>query len=152
MKREETPSVDEAERPLTSAELEVLRRQFLKEGEYVNIQTKFNYAWGLIRSTHLDQIKQGIQLFIEIYTSAPERRRECLYYLALAHYKISNYAEARNYNRELLKLEPRNAQALALAKRIDDKVSTEGAIGLAIVSGVVAVAAALVVAVVKRTK
>ncbi|KAI8070915.1 mitochondria fission 1 protein [Gongronella butleri] len=150
--KSQAPSVDDVERPLTSAELEVLRRQYLKEGEYVNIQTKFNYAWGLIRATQQEVIKQGIQLLIEIYTDAPERRRECLYYLALGHYKIGSYAEARNYNRQLLKLEPRNAQALGLAKRIDDKVQAEGAIGLAIVSGVVAVAAALVVAVVKRTK
>lgn len=71
-----------------------------------------------------------------------------------------------------MKLEPRNDQALALKQLIDEKVSTgksrsignckflysymnwctEGVIGLAIVSGVVAVGAALVAAVVKRSK
>lgn len=109
---------------------------------------------------------------IEIYTDAPERRRECLYFLAIGNFKTSNYSEARRFNDQLLKLEPRNDQALALKQLIDEKVSTgnslfsvqisdcinlldmylEGVIGLAIVSGVVAVGAALVAAVVKRSK
>lgn len=31
--------------PLKPAELQVLRAQYEKEGEYVGVQTKFNYAW-----------------------------------------------------------------------------------------------------------
>jgi hypothetical protein len=31
--------------PLKPAELQVLRAQYDKEGEYVGVQTKFNYAW-----------------------------------------------------------------------------------------------------------
>ncbi|CAO3702007.1 unnamed protein product [Rhizopus stolonifer] len=93
-----------------------------------------------------------IKLLTEIYTNAPERRRECLYFLAIGHFKISNYSEARRFNDQLLKLEPRNDQAASLKKLIDEKVSTEGVIGLAIVSGVVAVGAALLAAVVKRSK
>lgn len=31
--------------PLKPAELQVLRAQYEKEGDYVGIQTKFNYAW-----------------------------------------------------------------------------------------------------------
>jgi len=34
-----------AHSPLNPAELQVLRAQYEKEGEYVSIQTKFNYAW-----------------------------------------------------------------------------------------------------------
>jgi fission 1 protein len=61
---------------------------------------------------------------IEIYTDAPERRRECLYFLAIGNFKISNYSEARRFNDQLLKLEPRNDQALALKQLVDEKVST----------------------------
>ncbi|KAI8391414.1 mitochondrial fission 1 protein [Radiomyces spectabilis] len=152
MKREAVPMVQEAQVSLSADELEVLRRQYMKEGEYVTVQTKFNYAWGLIKSSKTEQVEHGIQLLTEIYTDAPERRRECLYYLALGHYKISNFNEARRFNQQLLKLEPRNEQALGLNQLIDDKVSKEGVIGLAIVSGVIAVGAALVTAVVKRTR
>ena len=31
--------------PLKPEELQVLRSQYEKEGEYVGVQTKFNYAW-----------------------------------------------------------------------------------------------------------
>ena len=31
--------------PLKPAELQVLRAQYEKEGDYVGVQTKFNFAW-----------------------------------------------------------------------------------------------------------
>jgi hypothetical protein len=61
---------------------------------------------------------------IEIYTDAPERRRECLYFLAIGNFKIKNYSEARRFNDQLLKHEPRNDQAINLKLMIDEKVST----------------------------
>lgn len=60
---------------------------------------------------------------IEIYMDSPERRRECLYYLAIGHYKIGNLSDAKKFNTELLRHEPRNEQALDLERRIDEKVS-----------------------------
>lgn len=36
----------------------------------------------------------------DIYRSEPTRRRECLYYLALGHYKMGNYDEAKSFNCE----------------------------------------------------
>ncbi|EIE84963.1 hypothetical protein RO3G_09673 [Rhizopus delemar RA 99-880] len=138
MKFDSVPLLQDAEIALSPAELEVLRRQYIKEGEYVTVQTKFNYAWGLIRSAKTDHIELGIKLLT-----------------AIGNFKISNYAEARRFNDQLLKLEPRNEQAAGLKKLIDEKVSTgstKGVIGLAIVSGVVAVGAALIAAVVKRSK
>lgn len=39
------PYAADAESPLKPAELQVLRSQYEKEGEYVSLQTKFNYAW-----------------------------------------------------------------------------------------------------------
>ncbi|KAI9355835.1 hypothetical protein BD770DRAFT_390851 [Pilaira anomala] len=152
MKLDSTPLIQDAEIPLSPGELEVLRRQYIKEGEYVTIQTKFNYAWGLVKSSKNENVELGIKLLTEIYTDAPERRRECLYFLAIGNFKIKNFSEARRFNDQLLKLEPRNDQAITLKQMIDEKVSTEGVIGLAIVSGVVAVGAALVAAVVKRSK
>lgn len=79
----------------------------------------------------------------EIFRSSPERRRECLYYLALGNYKLGNYAEARRYNDLLIDHEPSNLQAASLRSLIDDKVAKEGMIGVAIVSGL-AIAAGVV--------
>ena len=93
--------------------------QYQKEvvQSHVTVQTKFNYAWGLIKSPLRDHQVEGVRLLQglsysrplrtitmltdmhpEIYRSEPARRRECLYYLALGHYKMGNYEEARKFN------------------------------------------------------
>ncbi|MCJ1316791.1 mitochondrial membrane protein [Xylographa vitiligo] len=129
--------------PLKTEELQVLRGQYEKEGDFVGVQTKFNYAWGLIKSNNRGEQQEGVRLLSEIYRSAPERRRECLYYLALGNFKLGNYAEARRYNESLLQHEPANMQAASLQSLIDDKVAKEGLVGVAIVSGV-AIAAGVI--------
>ncbi|KAJ6096501.1 Mitochondrial fission 1 protein [Penicillium sp. IBT 16267x] len=137
------PYAADAESPLKPAELQVLRAQYEKEGDYVGIQTKFNFAWGLIKSNTRPDQQEGVRLLSEIFRGAPERRRECLYYLALGNYKLGNYGEARRYNDLLLEKEPANLQAASLGSLIDDKVAKEGLMGIAIVGGL-AVAAGLV--------
>ncbi|KAJ5905741.1 Mitochondrial fission 1 protein [Penicillium subrubescens] len=137
------PYAADAESPLKPAELQVLRAQYEKEGDYVGIQTKFNYAWGLIKSNTRPDQQEGVRLLSEIFRGAPERRRECLYYLALGNYKLGNYGEARRYNDLLLEKEPANLQAASLGSLIDDKVAKEGLVGIAIVGGL-AVAAGVV--------
>jgi fission 1 protein len=152
----------DAESPLKPDELAVLRQQFEKEGEYAGIQTKFNYAWvllffypscfrvvlitavqGLIKSSDRGEQQFGVQLLSDIFRSSPDRRRECLYYLALGHYKLGNYSEARRYNDLLLDLEPGNLQAASLRGLIEERVQRDGLVGVAIVGGL-AVAAGVV--------
>lgn len=64
---------------------------------------------------------------LEIFQESPERRRECLYYLALGHYKLGEYTKARNFNNQLLEKEPSNMQALSLNELIENQLS-KGAI------------------------
>ncbi|KAK3057003.1 Mitochondrial fission 1 protein [Extremus antarcticus] len=135
------PDAADAESPLKPAELQVLRAQYEKEGEYVSLQTKFNYAWGLIKSTTRPEQQEGVRLLSDIFRASPDRRRECLYYLALGNYKLGNYAEARRYNDSLLELEGGNLQAQSLRQLIDDRVAKEGLMGVAIVGGLAAAAA-----------
>ncbi|KAL8800071.1 MAG: hypothetical protein Q9182_005437 [Xanthomendoza sp. 2 TL-2023] len=137
------PDAADADSPLKAEELQVLRAQYEKEGFYVGVQTKFNYAWGLIKSSSRNEQQEGVRLLSDIFRTAPERRRECLYYLALGNYKLGNYAEARRYNDLLLEHEPANLQASSLRDLIDDKVAKEGLMGVAILSGV-AIAAGVV--------
>lgn len=99
------------------------------------------HGQGLIKSSARSEQQEGVRLLSEIFRNAPERRRECLYYLALGNYKLGNYAEARRYNDLLLDHEPGNLQASSLRGLIDDKVAKEGLVGVAIVSGL-AIAAA----------
>ena len=93
-------------------------------------------------NTRTDQ-HLGVMLLSEIFRTSPERRRECLYYLALGNFKLGNFANARKYNDLLLDNEPNNLQATNLRALIDDKVAKEGLMGVAIVSGI-AVAAGVI--------
>ncbi|CAG8440974.1 4293_t:CDS:2 [Dentiscutata heterogama] len=133
------PYAVDAESPLTIEELSVLRRQFEKEvrEDDVTTQTKFNYAWGLIKSRRKNEQQLGVRLLAEIFRESPERRRECLYYLALGHFKLGEYTHARDYNDQLLQREPNNLQAQNLKKLIEDKLNREGLVGAMIMSGVV---------------
>jgi fission 1 protein len=102
-----------------------------------------SHAQGLIKSANRGEQQYGVQLLSEIFRASPDRRRECLYYLALGHYKLGDYAEARKYNDLLLDLEPANLQASSLRDLIEEKVQREGLVGVAIVGGL-AVAAGVV--------
>ena len=109
-------------------------------------RSPFSYLYiiqGLIKSDARGEQQEGVRLLSEIYRNAPERRRECLYYLALGNFKLGNYAEARRYNDSLLNIEPANLQAASLRGLIDDKVAKEGMVGVAIVGGV-AIAAGVI--------
>jgi mitochondrial fission 1 protein len=98
---------------------------------------------GLLKSNSRHDQQLGVRLLSEIFRVAPERRRECLYYLALGNYKLGNYGDARRYNDLLIEKEPASLQAADLRKLIEDKVAKEGLVGVAIISGV-AIAAGVV--------
>lgn len=98
---------------------------------------------GLIKSNVRSEQQEGVILLSQIFRTAQERRRECLYYLALGNFKLGNYADARKYNDALLDHEPGNLQAASLRQLIEDKVAKEGLMGVAIVGGV-ALAAGLI--------
>ncbi|KAI5124187.1 hypothetical protein M0805_005038 [Coniferiporia weirii] len=148
----EVPYAADAEQALSYDELEVLRIQYEKEVEagHITVQTKFNFAWGLVKSPKRDHQVLGVKLLQEIYRAEPSRRRECLYYLALGQYKMGNYEEAKRFNTMLLDKEPSNLQAQSLADLIDAKLTREGYIGLAIAGGVAALSTLLVAGIVRR--
>ncbi|KAJ2365837.1 mitochondrial membrane protein, partial [Coemansia sp. RSA 2607] len=56
------PYAADAEQSLSPEELLVLRRQYEREGPQVRVQTKFNYAWGLIKSTKKAEQQMGVYL------------------------------------------------------------------------------------------
>ena len=130
--------------PLSTEELDILRKQFFNEGQFVSLQTRFNYAWGLIKSDHVPDQQLGIKILADLFKDAPERRRECLYYLSIGCFKLNDYSNARKYADILLELEPQNRQAGQLRQIIEDRLAKEGLIGVAITSGVIAAAAAAI--------
>ncbi|KAG6909038.1 mitochondrial membrane protein [Tephrocybe rancida] len=148
------PYAADAEVSLTYDELEVLRIQHEKElaQGHVTVQTKFNYAWGLVKSPMREHQVEGVRLLQEIYRQEASRRRECLYYLALGHYKMGNFEDAKRFNAVLLSNEPTNMQAQSLGALIEKGVAREGYIGMAIVGGVAAVGTLLLAGLVRRAR
>ncbi|CAI2185160.1 15486_t:CDS:2 [Funneliformis geosporum] len=148
------PYAADVEASLSAEELNVLRRQYdreVQEGD-VTTQTKFNYAWGLIKGRRASDQQLGVSLLSEIFNDIPERRRECLYYLALGCFKLGKYTEARDYNDRLLKMEPKNLQAQSLKELIKQKLEKDGIVGMAIIGGVVAVSALIVGTIFNKNK
>ncbi|KAI8848080.1 mitochondria fission 1 protein [Chytridium lagenaria] len=149
---ESLPYILEAQTPLSPQELETLAQAFENEkmSGTVRPQTKFDYAWALVRSNIKTHQEEGVKLLLEIYRENPTRRRECLYYLSLGNYKLGNYRDGRKFNETLLQMEPRNPQALQLRKLIDEKVRSEGLVGMAIVGAAVATFGVLVAGLVRK--
>ncbi|PFH51888.1 hypothetical protein AMATHDRAFT_141310 [Amanita thiersii Skay4041] len=146
------PYAADAELSLSYDELEVLRLQYQKElaQAHVTVQTTFNYAWGLVKSPIHDHQVEGVRLMQDIYRAEPTRRRECLYYLALGHYKMKNFEEAKKFNALLLEKEPTNLQAQSLAHLIDKAVTKEGYIGMALAGGAAAIGTLILAGLVRR--
>ena len=146
------PYVVDAETSLSPVELQVLHDQYDAEAAsgHITTQTKFNYAWALIKSTQRHQMLQGVALLTDIYRTDPPRRRECLYYLALGHYKLSNFDEAKRFNALLLEREPNNSQAQSLHALIEQGIAKEGYIGMALLGGAVTVTGVVLTALLRR--
>lgn len=60
---------------------------------------------------------------IGIILTYPNRKRECLFYLASANYKVGEYRKALTRINELLISEPNNPQALELKDKIEKKLT-----------------------------
>lgn len=99
-------------------------------------QTRFNYAWCLIRSRYRADIHRGIMLLEDLCsTGDSEARRDYLFYLAVGNTKIAEYQRAHDCIKKFLSVEPNNRQAQELEKLIKDRLTKEGLKGLAIASG-----------------
>lgn len=104
--------------------MKVLRDQYEQEGEYVSLQAKFNYAWGLIKSKRVADQQEGVRLLTQVFKDAPQRRRETLYYLSIGSFKLGDYTNARKYCDILLEYEPDNRQVTQLRQAIEDKLNS----------------------------
>eukprot|EP01137_Pigoraptor_chileana_P037096 Opistho-2@33676 len=111
--------------------------------------TKFNYAFCLVRSPHRDDISFGLQLLSEL-GRLPEYQRDFMFYSALGCYRLHDYVAAKNFLEGLLSLEPHNRQAISLKKKVEVHITKDGLIGLAIIGGVAAVAGLVGALVLKR--
>ncbi|XP_072217010.1 mitochondrial fission 1 protein [Excalfactoria chinensis] len=98
---------------------------------------RFEYGWGLLRSRYSADIRKGVAIFRELMAdSAPEERRDYVYYLAVGNYRLKEYEEALKYVGALLQAEPGNTQGLRLQQLVRERMHRDGMLGAAIVGGV----------------
>lgn len=65
----------------------MLRKQYEGEGQFVGVQTKFNYAWGLIKSEKRQEQQLGVKL---LTGRAPDELEGALFGLLLTRQQISS--------------------------------------------------------------
>ena len=117
----------------------------VNKGSSIHNQTRFNYAWCLIRSRYRADIQRGILLMEDLCSSGDaDARRDYLFYLAIGNTKIQDYERALQLTKKFLSVEPENRQAHELEKLIKDRMTKEGLKGLAMAGGAALVIGGLV--------
>ncbi|CAL8075236.1 unnamed protein product [Orchesella dallaii] len=109
--------------------------------------TTFHYAWCLVRSKLLTDVRKGVMFLEQLVkkTSVEQHhKRDYLYYLAVGNARLKEYATALKYIKSLLQLEPGNRQAQELEKAIKKSMESDAIKGVAIAGGGVLLAGALV--------
>lgn len=74
----------------------------------------------------------------------PEARRDYLFYLAVGNTKLKDYTRAKELVKKFLSVEPQNRQAQELDKYIQERLTKEGLMGMAVVGGAALVVGGLV--------
>jgi len=99
--------------------------------------SKFQYAWCLVRSRLTSDVKKGV-IFLEELSQKPtdqSHRRDYLYYLAVGHARLRDYNIALKKIKSLLQMEPGNRQAQELEKAIKSAMESDALKGAAIAGG-----------------
>ncbi|XP_011449152.1 mitochondrial fission 1 protein-like [Crassostrea angulata] len=122
--------------PADLKRFELMYNEQVRRGQ-VSEKAKFEYAWCLVRSKYIDDMKEGVALLEDLFKRASDdgARRDYLYYMSVGYTRIKEYPQALKYVKALLKIEPGNHQALQLEKFINKKMTKEGIMGMAIVGG-----------------
>lgn len=100
-------------------------------------------SWALVHSRQAEDIQRGIAMLEASLASniPPLQLREKLYLLAVGYYRSGEYSRSRHLLEQCLEIAPDWRQALVLKKTIEDRIATDGVIGI----GITATAVGLIV-------
>lgn len=102
------------------------------------VVARFQYAHGLLRSVHSQDVKHGINLLERLYYEGnSSQRRDYLYYIAIGHTRLKQYNLAMDCVEQFIQFEPENRQAKQLRSYIKEKLTKDGLLGMAITGGAV---------------
>jgi len=106
----------------------------LQQNPIVSTTTTFGYAYTLVKSQYSNDIRKGVRMFEDLCQSGVDQR-DFLYYLAVGHYRLGDFAPAIKYWERVLEIEPGNYQASQLMGVIKKKRNKEAIVGAAILGG-----------------
>ncbi|KAM7351951.1 mitochondrial fission 1 protein isoform 1-T1 [Cochliomyia hominivorax] len=118
-------------------ELEKFEKKYAHELELdgeVSTETKFEYAFCLVRSRYTNDIRKGIMMLEDLARTHPDGKRDYIYYLAFGNARIKNYSEGLKYCRSFLEIES-NDQVRSLEEYIKKQNDKEMAKGMAVAGG-----------------
>ncbi|XP_025206167.1 mitochondrial fission 1 protein [Melanaphis sacchari] len=101
----------------------------------VSQETKFHYAWCLVRSNYPADIRKGLILLEQLIkheANDDEAKRNYLYYLALGNSRIKEYSTALQFIKAFLHMQPENMQAQNLLETIKKKMESDAHKGMAV--------------------
>ncbi|KAL4122313.1 hypothetical protein QTP88_014667 [Uroleucon formosanum] len=101
----------------------------------VSQETKFHYAWCLVRSNYPADIRKGLILLEQLIkheASDDDAKRNYLYYLALGNSRIKEYSTALQFIKAFLHMQPENIQAQNLLATIQKKMESDAHKGMAV--------------------
>lgn len=98
--------------------------------------TAFEYAWCLVRSKYKNDWRKGRDLLEKLYSTGDNHaKRDYIFYMAVAEYKLKNYEHAQKFCNAILTVEPQNKQAKELNEIVKKTIRKEAMIGAAVVGG-----------------
>nr|CAX74175.1 Mitochondrial fission 1 protein [Schistosoma japonicum] len=117
----------------------------MRQNNIIDDGVQFRYAVDLLRTTSKEALRLSIKLLEELFNSTKDDglQRDCLYYLAIAYTKLSDYENATRCCDNILAIQPSNQQVKELKNAIKSRATKDGLTGLAVVGGAVLGAAAL---------
>lgn len=128
------------------AKLSKLHEQSKKAGDVEKeITARFQYAYGLLKSKHITDVKYGISLLENLYYDGEQTaKRDYLYYIAIGQTRLRKYNLALDCVEHFLQFEPENRQAQQLRTFIKEKLTKDGLVGMAITGGAALVVGGLI--------
>lgn len=119
--------------------------QSKKVGGEAELRARFQYAYALLKSRHSQDMIHGITLMENLYYDGDTTaRRDYLYYIAVGQTRLKRYNLALDCINHFLQFEPDNRQAKQLKAFINQKLTKDGLMGMAITGGAALVLGGLI--------
>eukprot|EP00271_Cylindrocystis_brebissonii_P010272 TRINITY_DN26419_c0_g1_i1.p1 TRINITY_DN26419_c0_g1~~TRINITY_DN26419_c0_g1_i1.p1 ORF type:complete len:163 (+),score=37.45 TRINITY_DN26419_c0_g1_i1:307-795(+) len=100
-------------------------------------------AWALVHSRRTPDVQRGIAM-LEAQLGQKrqaEEQRETLYLIAVGYFRLGDFTRSRTVVEQALAIDPKFRQAASLKALVEEKIKTDGVIGIGIAAGAAALLA-----------